>query len=567
MRILPLILLCALLAALAPVPALAQYTLVFEDEFDGAQVDPAKWQFQIGTGCPSLCGWGNNELQYYRAENATVAGGLLTITAKQESFGGRDYTSARMRTQGLADFTYGKIEMRAKLPIGQGIWPAFWMLPTASPYGGWPVSGEIDIMEYVGQNPDEVFGTLHYGDPNHTYSSSLTTLASDTFHDDFHVFGIEWEPNRITWTLDGVPYACKSHWVSSAAGYPAPFDQPFHLLLNMAVGGNLPGPPDGSTVFPQQYVIDWVRVWQKPVDDCCILFDGMDHANPFGHDWFIFFGGGGGSLAGNTGDLPPEDACGSSLDVDWGGPAGYIGGFGRTFPLDLTDMTHFEFWIHPDAGQSYTLEINLQDDDNGDDVVPGAPNGQDDEFQYDFVVSPTGPGAIAGGGWQKVSIPLNAFYDDNSYHYGGNGVFDPTPVSGGGNGQLVNIVVTIISPAGGNQTFRTDFWNFRNENLVAVPGAPAPERTAALRSVYPNPARAGATIRFALEREGAYELAVFDLRGRRVRTLETGQAAAGERTVTWDGLTAAGRLAAPGLYLVRLEQGNRLEARKFVLQR
>lgn len=546
-------------ASLLPaMPAHAQYTLVWADEFNGTSVDPSRWQFQIGTGCPSLCGWGNNELQYYRSENATVAGGFLTITAKQESFGGKAYTSSRLRSQGLADFTYGKIEMRAKLPIGQGIWPAFWMLPTSSPYGGWPVSGEIDIMEYLGQQPNRVFGTLHYGNPDQIFSSTATTLPSGTFNDDFHTFAVEWEPNRIRWLLDGVQFACKSNWISSAAGYPAPFDTPFHMLLNMAVGGNLAGPPNASTVFPQQYVIDYVRVYQKPLDDCCILFDGMDHANPYGNGYFIFNGAGGGGIGTNA-DLPPEDGCGASLEAGWGGPAGFIGGFGRSFRLDLDGMTHFEFWIKPDAGQSYTLELNLQEDDTGD-------NATDEEFQYNFVVSPTGPGAIAGGGWQKISIPLSSFFDDNSFYPGGNGILDPVPTSNGGNGQLTNVVIAILSPAGGSQTFRTDFWNFRRVSPVSVEDAVA-EAPKRLSPAAPNPFSASTTLRFTLARGESYSVAVYDLAGRRVRELAAGRGEAGEQAVTWDGRIDAGERAAPGIYLVRLRRGADVESRTIVLQR
>ncbi len=554
-----LLLLIALAAAvtLGSAPAQAQYTLVWQDEFDGASVDPARWEFQLGTGCPSLCGWGNNELQYYRAENATVSGGLLTITARQQSFGGKAYTSARLRSRGLADFTYGRIEMRAKLPIGRGLWPAFWMLPTNSPYGNWPVSGEIDIMEYVGHQPSQVFGTLHYGNPDQIYSSSATSLPSGTFHDGFHTFAIEWEPNRIRWLLDGVQYACKSNWISSAAGYPAPFDKPFHMLLNLAVGGNLPGSPDASTVFPQEYVIDWVRVWQKPADLTTILFDGMDHANPYANGYFVFNGGGGGGI-GPSADLPPEDGCGASLEVGYGGPSGYIGGFGRTFPLNLGGMTHFEFWIHPDANQAYTLEINLQDDDDGN-------NSADDEFQYNLVVSPTGPGAIAGGGWQKISIPLASFFDDNSFLRGGNGVLDPVPTSQGGNGQLTSVVIAIISQGGGNQTFRTDFWNFRNASVLSAPGDPAGPRL--LGAAAPNPFSASTTLSFTLEQGEEYAVSIHDLAGRRIRDLAAGRGTAGERTVRWDGRTDAGAPAAPGVYMVRLRRGGGTEVRKIVLQR
>lgn len=558
LRSLLLLVVLASFATLSAAPARAQYTLVWEDNFDGTSVDPAKWSFQTGTGCPTVCGWGNNELEYYRAENATVTGGLLTITAKQQAFGGKSYTSARMRSQGLADFTYGKIEMRAKLPIGRGLWPAFWMLPTSSPYGNWPVSGEIDIMEYVGHQPSQVFGTLHYGNPNQIYSSTSTSLASGTFHDGFHTFAIEWEPNRIRWLLDGVQYACKSNWISSAAGYPAPFDKPFHMLLNLAVGGNLPGSPDASTVFPQEFVIDWVRVWQKPTDNTSILFDGMDHANPFGNGWFVFNGGGGGSIAANS-TLPPQDGCGSSLEVGYGGPNGYIGGFGRTFPIDLSGKTNFEFWINPDAGQRYTLEINLQEDDNGD-------NSTDEEFQYNFVVSPTGPGAIAGGGWQKVSIPLSSFVDDNSVFPGGNGVLDPVPTSKGGNGQLVSVVMAIISQGGGNQTFRTDYWNFRNTAALDVEDDVA-SGPRLLSAAAPNPFRSSTTLRFALQKDERYTVSVHDLSGRRVRELESGRGMAGEHTVSWDGRTDTGAAAAPGVYLVRVRRDSGAEVRKIVLQR
>ena len=143
------------------VAAILDYQLVWSDEFDGVAVDASKWVFQTGDGYPALCGWGNNELEYYRSENATVSGGLLTLTAREEVFGGRDYTSARLRTINLGDWLYGRLEMRAKMPIGQGIWPAFWMLSTNEVYGTWAASGEIDIMEYLGHQPDEVLGTIH----------------------------------------------------------------------------------------------------------------------------------------------------------------------------------------------------------------------------------------------------------------------------------------------------------------------------------------------------------------------------------------------------------------------
>lgn len=459
-----------LLCACITPPAWGQsYQLVWEDEFNGTQLDLTKWEQQIGDGCPSLCGWGNNELQYYRAQNTAVAGGLLTITAKRENFGGRAYTSSRLRTKNRGDWKYGRIEMRGKMPVGRGLWPAFWMLPTDEVYGTWAASGEVDIMEYLGHQSNRVFGTLHYGGtfPLNQSASNSFTLSSGTFNGGFHDFALEWEPCAMRWYVDGVLYATQTNWNSAGGPYPAPFDQRFHLLLNLAVGGNLPGAPDGSTVFPQTLVVDYVRVYQLPDISACLKeFDGMDHANPFANGWFTFAGSvGSGGIGANLIDLPPVDGCRASLQAGYGsgGQPGFMGGFGRNHPMDLTGMTHFTLWVHPDAGQQHTLEINLQDDDNGDDAIPGSPNGADDEFQFSCLVGPTGPDAISGGGWQRLSIPLTSFTDDNTFHFGGNGIFDPFPVSAGGNGRLINVVISVISTSGADVTFRTDRWAFTRQ--------------------------------------------------------------------------------------------------------
>ena len=210
------VLLVAFLVLLA-LPASAQeWELVWADEFDGAEVDQTRWSFQIGDGCDiNLCGWGNNELEWYLAENATVADGFLTITAKEEQVGGKNYTSTRMRTINKGDWTYGRFEARAKLPVGKGFWPAIWMLPTTETYGGWAASGEIDIMEYVGDKPTEVLGTLHYGAswPNNQFSSTTFTLQEGAFNDDFHVFVLEWKPGEIRWYVDEVRYATQNNWL------------------------------------------------------------------------------------------------------------------------------------------------------------------------------------------------------------------------------------------------------------------------------------------------------------------------------------------------------------------
>ena len=455
------------LFALSGAPALAQYQLVWTDTFNGTSLDTSKWSYQVGTGCPNLCGWGNNELQYYRPENVTVSGGRLRITAKQENYGGMPYTSGRIRTAGLADWAYGRFEVRAKLPKGQGLWPAIWMLPTDWVYGGWAASGEIDIMELVGHEPNRVHGTLHYGEPypNNTSSGASYALPSGDFSDAFHTFAIEWEPTEIRWYVDDLHYATQNSWWSSGGPYPAPFDRPFHLLLNVAVGGNWPGNPNGSTQFPQVMEVDWVRVYQEGTGTpgCELPFDDMDHADPLGNDWFVFSGSnGGGTLAGDTNELPPYGGGTASLaaSFDSAGNAGFMGGFGRTERMSLGDATHFELWVRPDAGSAGTLELNLQEDDNGDDVIPASPDGSDDEFQTVLTIGGPGSDLVAGGGWQHLAIPLTDFVDDNSYMWGGNGVLDADSVASGGNGRLVNVVIALFSQAGAPISLRTDEWRF-----------------------------------------------------------------------------------------------------------
>ena len=242
------------------------WSLVWADEFDGNALDASRWSVQTGDGCDiNLCGWGNNELQWYQADNATVGGGMLTITARVENAGGRGYTSARLRTLNKGDWTYGRIDARAKLPIGQGFWPAIWMLPSDEVYGTWAASGEIDIMELVGHEPNRVHGTLHYGGafPANRFTGDFYQLQSGTFADGFHVFSVEWEEGEIRWYVDGRLYQTQNQWSTNVAPFPAPFDQRFHLVVNVAVGGNWPGPPNVNTPFPQSMEIDWIRVYQR----------------------------------------------------------------------------------------------------------------------------------------------------------------------------------------------------------------------------------------------------------------------------------------------------------------
>lgn len=247
--------------------------LVWSDEFDGAALDPDVWLSQIGDGtAEGIPGWGNNELQYYLAENAVVANGVLTITAKEESVEGFNYTSARITTADRVAFRYGRIEARMKLPGGQGLWPAFWLLSQDSPLGSWAATGEIDVMEATNlgvANNNSVFGTLHYGGefPANVFSGKKTKVPTDATAD-FHNYAIEWDADEFRWYIDDVLYATQNSWYSDAGttspegAYPAPFNQAFHILLNVAVGGNLPGPPNAGTVFPVTMEVDWVRVYE-----------------------------------------------------------------------------------------------------------------------------------------------------------------------------------------------------------------------------------------------------------------------------------------------------------------
>ncbi len=252
-----------------------ELTLVWSEEFDGPSIDPEAWFFATGdgseVGLPG--GWGNNELQYYLPDNAMIVNGALEITARRETAGGLNYTSARINTQDRFAFKYGRIEASIKLPAGQGIWPAFWMLSQDSDYlcDGepciWAAVGEIDIMEAVnldGTGGNEIFGTIHYGGefPANTSSGSSYTPGVDVT-DDYNTYAIEWDENEIRWYFNDTMYAMQNAWSSTAdnGGPFAPFDQPFHVLLNVAVGGNFPGSPNGTTPFPLTMEVDWVRVY------------------------------------------------------------------------------------------------------------------------------------------------------------------------------------------------------------------------------------------------------------------------------------------------------------------
>lgn len=239
------------------IPQLPGWKLIWNDEFNGTKLNTSKWSYEVNGD-----GGGNNELQFYTANssNSNVENGMLVICAQKENYQGKQYTSARLRTIFKGDWKYGRFEIRAKLPYGKGLWPAIWMMPTDNVYGSWPKSGEIDIMECLGDDTWKVFGTIHFADAygNHLQSGGSYSLPSDStsFAGKFSVFAVEWDSASIQWYVDSMRYYSVTKSI--------PFDQRFYLILNVAVGGNWPGNPNEFTIFPQVMAVDYVRVYQRP---------------------------------------------------------------------------------------------------------------------------------------------------------------------------------------------------------------------------------------------------------------------------------------------------------------
>lgn len=237
--------------------------LVWSDEFDSTTLDSDKWFITIGDGCPQLCGFGNNELQYYseRSENLQIKDGKLVITAMHDSIQNSAYSSAKVMTKNRGDWKYGRVEVSAKLPIGTGTWPAIWMLPAKNKYGGWPKSGEIDIMEHVGYNPGMIYGTVHTQSFNHMKGTQKgdSTLIKDA-SEAFHKYAIEWTADKIEWFIDGKKYHTFKNTGKNSNDWP--FDHPFYVILNVAVGGSWGGSRGvDDSIWPQSMEVDYVRIY------------------------------------------------------------------------------------------------------------------------------------------------------------------------------------------------------------------------------------------------------------------------------------------------------------------
>ena len=269
----------------APVTA-EGYTLIWSDEFDGNSLDTDKWSYELGNwkldenGNYVTNGWGNNEQEFYTDKNASVSDGVLTIAARKENYtdavqGNYEYTSSRLSTQHKFSTCGGRIEVRAKCDSGKSLWPAIWMLPEDSVYGGWAASGEIDIMEGCGSTPDKICGTIHFGDvwPNNTYLTNDYLFQNGDSTENWHTYSIEWDKDEMRWYVDDDLYSTQKDWFTVDRPYPAPFDQNFYIILNLAVGGHFDG-IDGIYADPATFAdgekhfdIDYVKVYSKNGDD------------------------------------------------------------------------------------------------------------------------------------------------------------------------------------------------------------------------------------------------------------------------------------------------------------
>jgi len=289
----------AFLAATVKPQAQTTWDLIWSDEFSGSSLNTNNWSYQFGNG-----GWGNNEWQYYTnaAENIEVSDGMLKITARHEGTGATEYTSARIITKGLFDFEYGKVEARMKLPLGQGLWPAFWTLGANIDDVSWPECGEIDIMEHV-SNEYMTHGAVHWENNGHAYTGN----GVNTDPTQFHVYGIVWEENLIRWYLDGIQFY--QFAIQASNNTDDAFRHPMFLLLNMAIGGNWPGYPDASTPFPSSMLVDYVRVYQPAAPNEIALLSSNDvrmYPNPVAQELTL-------ECTGEIGEVSILDATGKCV--------------------------------------------------------------------------------------------------------------------------------------------------------------------------------------------------------------------------------------------------------------
>ncbi len=237
--------------------SLSGWNLVWSDEFNGTSLDTTKWGLELNEGDPGIGVFTN------RPQNLSVSTGCLVLQAQKENYNGKQYTCTQISSKNKASWLYCRVDVRAKLSHGQGLWPAIWMMPQARPYGGWPTCGEVDNMENLGNEPRAIHTTIHFGDTNQAIGYMYNLPASaKSFPDTFHVFTMIWDTGSFAWYIDSVHYTTMNKWSPDNLVYPKPFDQPLFLIFDLAVGG-WAGSPDSTTAFPQKMQVDWVRVYQR----------------------------------------------------------------------------------------------------------------------------------------------------------------------------------------------------------------------------------------------------------------------------------------------------------------
>jgi beta-glucanase (GH16 family) len=608
----------------AAAPARASWSLVWADEFNAATLDATAWTPDIGTGCPSLCGWGNGELEYYRSQNVTLSGGNLVITARAESYGGAAYTSGKITTRGKKTFLYGRMEMRAKLPVGDGMWPAFWMMPQDNVYGGWASSGEIDIME-ASNAMTSIAGTLHFGGvwPDNTSSGGSYSMGGGSFASAYHTYAIEWEPDVMRWYVDDVLFSTKTsaQWYSNAVpgNARAPFDQPFYIILNAAVGGYYTGCTSSSCVtatFPQQYLIDYVRVYQDipnnlptvaitsplpgsslPAGDIVInatasdsdgtittvefrngtTLLGADTTAPYSFTWAAVPAGCATITAKAIDNL--GGVANSTVDLTIGAGCGQIGFTGDPFVLPGRIQAE-----NYDGGGEGIAFHDLDATNNGGLYRPS--EGVDIEACTDtgggFNTGWTNPGewmeytvTAQGTGSYTLKARVSSLSGGGKFRVTFGGV-DKTgeitvPTTGGW--QTWTTVTTTVMLDAGTQVMRfaptASGFNFNWLELTpnwasAAPGVPALEPM--LDPCRPNPFNPSTTISYELPAAATVSLAVYDVAGKVVRTLVAAESVdAGRHEVTWNGRDDAGRAAPAGVYFCRLDAGGATRTQRMTL--
>ena len=587
------------------------WQLVWSDEFDvdGAP-DPAKWTFQTGGG-----GWGNNELQHYtsRLDNARVEDGVLVIEAKDEDYQGNGYTSARLNS--AASWTYGRFEVRAQLPAGRGTWPAIWMLYSTNGYGNgsWPDNGEIDIMEHVGYQPNVVHSTVHTKAFNHAIGTQRgASRAVPTATTAFHVYAVEWEPNEIRGYVDGERYFT----FENREGYSWeqwPFDRPFHLLLNVAVGGDWGGAQGvDASVFPQAMQVDYVRVYQETnaapqveledlggtVEAGSTVTLAASASDPGGVEAVTFYQGDG--VLGTDAEAPytldvagVADGC-YELTAGAADAAGYVG---RSEPVALTvgegcpDGATWPYLLRP-AAIPGTIEAEYYDLGGAGaayrDLTPENSGGaiRPDEGVDVRASADTGGGAdvtdltarewlvytvdvAQAGSYRFVGRTASATGGDLRLSLDGDDLFGDVRVDpSGGSAEYRNTLFGTADLPAGRHVLRLDArsagvsinW-LQVAYLGATASEPAPAGRLGLR-VSPNPAAGRTAATLDLPEAGPVRLSVVDAAGRTVRVAADRGLPAGEHTVEVD----LGGLAA-GAYVVRLEADGGVESRGLVVAR